>query len=150
MYQKAYAEFFCSPEMLEKLERELSDNKHVSIMSVSSGGERTPRGSDAGLMSNSPVTAVTWGVFPGQEIQQPTVVDANSFMAWKDEAFALWDQFAEVIPEDNKAARELVSDIQNNWYLVNAVDNNFLSGDLFASLADISGTQARAKTQRGA
>ena len=39
---------------------------------------------------------MTWGVFPGQEIQQPTVVDAQAFLAWKDEAFALWDQFTTV------------------------------------------------------
>ena len=39
---------------------------------------------------------MTWGVFPGQEVQQPTVVDSQAFMAWKDEAFALWDQFLTV------------------------------------------------------
>ncbi len=27
--------------------------------------------------------AVTWGVFPGKEILQPTIVEAVSFMAWK-------------------------------------------------------------------
>ena len=27
--------------------------------------------------------AVTWGVFPGKEIVQPTIVEAISFMAWK-------------------------------------------------------------------
>lgn len=27
--------------------------------------------------------AVTWGVFPGKEIIQPTIVEALSFMAWK-------------------------------------------------------------------
>ena len=36
------------------------------------------------------VNAVTWGVFPNKEIIQPTIVDVDSFMAWKDEAFALW------------------------------------------------------------
>ncbi len=34
--------------------------------------------------------AVTWGVFPGREVIQPTVVDPVSFRSWKDEAFALW------------------------------------------------------------
>lgn len=32
----------------------------------------------------------TRGVFPEREIIQPTVVDATSFLAWKEEAFALW------------------------------------------------------------
>lgn len=27
--------------------------------------------------------AVTWGVFPGKEIIQPTVVDPVSFKSWK-------------------------------------------------------------------
>ena len=35
---------------------------------------------------------VTWGVFPNHEIVQPTIVERSSFLAWKDEAFALWDQ----------------------------------------------------------
>lgn len=30
----------------------------------------------------SPI-AVTWGVFPGKEIYQPTVVDPISFESWK-------------------------------------------------------------------
>ena len=34
--------------------------------------------------------AVTWGVFPGREVLQPTVVDPISFRVWKDEAFRLW------------------------------------------------------------
>lgn len=34
--------------------------------------------------------AVTWGVFPGREVVQPTVVEFQSFLAWKDEAFAAW------------------------------------------------------------
>jgi len=29
------------------------------------------------------VNAVTWGVFPGKEVLQPTVVDYESFLAWK-------------------------------------------------------------------
>ena len=70
------------------------------------------------------VTAVTWGVFPGQEIiqvrccddtgganqhlircddlPQRTVVDSASFEAWKDEAFELWQaQWASVYEPDS-------------------------------------------------
>ena len=38
---------------------------------------------------NSPI-ALTWGVFPGREIVQPTIADYKTFLIWKDEAFALW------------------------------------------------------------
>ena len=41
--------------------------------------------------------AVTWGVFPGREVLQPTVVDPEAFMVWKDEAFSLWlEQWASI------------------------------------------------------
>ena len=33
---------------------------------------------------------MTWGVFPGREVLQPTVVDPISFRVWKDEAFRQW------------------------------------------------------------
>ncbi len=36
------------------------------------------------------VNALTWGRFHGKEVVQPTVVDTQSFLAWKDEAFILW------------------------------------------------------------
>ena len=29
------------------------------------------------------MNAVTWGVFPGKEVVQPTVVDPHSFSVWK-------------------------------------------------------------------
>lgn len=32
---------------------------------------------------NDGPNAVTWGIFPGKEIIQPTIVEAISFMAWK-------------------------------------------------------------------
>ena len=34
--------------------------------------------------------AVTWGVFPGAEIAQPTIVDPIAFKYWKDEAYDMW------------------------------------------------------------
>lgn len=68
-------------------------NVHVSL---SDGG---PAGGSVGLaglshcfvfqgqnLTNAPEmqpNAVTWGIFPGREIVQPTVVDPVSFMYWK-------------------------------------------------------------------
>ena len=37
---------------------------------------------ETNIQSETP-NAVTWGVFPGKEIIQPTIVEAVSFMAWK-------------------------------------------------------------------
>ncbi|XP_034733772.1 methylenetetrahydrofolate reductase-like [Etheostoma cragini] len=69
--------------------------------------------------------AVTWGIFPGREIVQPTVVDPDSFMYWKDEAFALWiEQWAKLY-EDESPSRMIIKYIHDNYFLVNLVDNDF-------------------------
>uniref|UniRef100_A0A7N8WXK1 Methylenetetrahydrofolate reductase (NADPH) n=1 Tax=Mastacembelus armatus TaxID=205130 RepID=A0A7N8WXK1_9TELE len=69
--------------------------------------------------------AVTWGIFPGREIVQPTVVDPVSFMYWKDEAFALWiEQWAKLY-EDESPSRMIIKYIHDNYFLVNLVDNDF-------------------------
>jgi len=37
-------------------------------------------------VADNDVNAVTWGVFKGREVIQPTVVDHQAFMIWKNEA----------------------------------------------------------------
>ncbi|RHY89364.1 hypothetical protein DYB35_007802 [Aphanomyces astaci] len=79
VFQKAYVEFFVPPHLMQRL-------VYVWLLLLINGEIGTE-------YTNSPgpsVTAVTWGVFPGKEIIQPTVVDTASFAAWKDEAFELW------------------------------------------------------------
>jgi methylenetetrahydrofolate reductase (NADPH) len=142
VYQKAYVEFFCSPAMLQKLKAHFIKKKDVEWMAISKSGD-----SQTSANRSGEVTAVTWGVFPGREIQQPTVVDEASFRAWKDEAFALWEMFQEVNAE-NEEQKRIVSKIADTWYLVNVVDNNFLSGDLFKGMVDLTSTSAA--TRRGA
>lgn len=72
--------------------------------------------------------AVTWGVFPGKEIVQPTIVEAISFMAWKDEAYELGQQWANSYDEGS-AAGELVKSFFNTSLLVNVVHNDFRQPD---------------------
>lgn len=68
---------------------------------------------------------MTWGVFPGREVLQPTVVDPVSFKVWKDEAFALWqEQWGKLYPEGSPS-RDLLTRISESYYLVNLVDNDF-------------------------
>ena len=77
VYQKAYVEFFCSPEKFHALQQRLKSKPTVTYMAVDSSGD---------VQSNVPhmeANAVTWGVFPGKEIVQPTVVDPASFKIWK-------------------------------------------------------------------
>lgn len=66
------------------------------------------------------VTAVTWGVFPGREVIQPTIVSVDSFRAWVGEAFDLW---AAPFPSNDVPA--VVRYIQSEWVLVSVVDNAY-------------------------
>jgi methylenetetrahydrofolate reductase (NADPH) len=77
------------------------------------------------------VNAVTWGVFPGREIIQPTVVDPSSFMIWKDEAFRLWlDDWADLYAKDSDSYK-IIQRIYDEYYLVNVVENDYVAGKLF-------------------
>lgn len=68
---------------------------------------------------------MTWGVFPGREVLQPTVVDPVSFKVWKDEAFALWrEQWGKLYPEGSPS-RDVLTRISETYYLVNLVDNDY-------------------------
>jgi methylenetetrahydrofolate reductase (NADPH) len=78
VYQKAYLEFFIDskyvPFLLEALLKYPSVNYHILNKS-----EDINLTNCKSLQPN----AVTWGIFPGKEVIQPTVVDPISFFAWK-------------------------------------------------------------------
>jgi len=130
VYQKAYLEFFTSKNKLDKLLEAIDSLDSISYQAVNKNGD---------LISNLPensVNAVTWGVFPGQEIMQPTIVDTRSFLIWKDEAFSLWiDDWANIYDAKSKSYK-LLNDIYNTFYLVNIVDNNFVNGDMLKHILE--------------
>ncbi|XP_006145377.1 methylenetetrahydrofolate reductase isoform X5 [Tupaia chinensis] len=87
-----------------------------------------PAGDCGENITNAPElqpNAVTWGIFPGREIIQPTVVDPVSFMFWKDEAFALWIEQWGKLYEEESPSRMIIQYIHDNYFLVNLVDNEF-------------------------
>jgi len=127
VYQKAYCEFFCKKDVLDKIVDGIGKNKYFSYMAVNKKGEKV------GNVKDESVNAVTWGVFPGREVMQPTVVDVKSFLAWKDEAFALWEEWSSIYAEGSDS-RKLIEAIPESYYLVNVVDDNFVAGDLLNDL----------------
>ena len=65
--------------------------------------------------------AVSWGVFPGKEIMQPTVVDPKLFRgAWKDEAFALWSSEWGSIYEAESVSRKTLDMVRGDAYECNS------------------------------
>jgi methylenetetrahydrofolate reductase (NADPH) len=137
VYQKAYLEFFASPELLDSLITHIERDPGTTYYVINKRGDlRTNTTSDG-------PNAVTWGVFPGKEVVQPTIVEAISFMAWKvlqfhtsatgirsltialqDEAYELGYQWAKVY-EAGSPSRKLISNLMNNALLVNIVHNDF-------------------------
>jgi methylenetetrahydrofolate reductase (NADPH) len=133
VYKKAYIEFFTSAENVQRLIK-LIDEKYpyLSYHAVNMKGDSFNNTEQQGH-----VTAVTWGVFPAKEIVQPTVVDSESFVVWKNEAFALWmSQWAAIYPEESES-KKLIKSIHDNFFLVNVIDNDFVTGNIFAVFREL-------------
>lgn len=112
VYQKAYLELLVSPEIFPEILRRIHDHPDLTYYAVTKSGT---------LHTNAPAegpNAVTWGVFPGKEIVQPTIVESISFLAWKDEAFQLGADWAKCYDADTPS-RLVIDKIAETWYLVN-------------------------------
>ena len=73
--------------------------------------------------------AVTWGVFPSAEIIQPTVVDAEAFQAWKDEAFELGSMWAKFYEKTAPESAKMINDIFDTFYLSQSFPRLFALAD---------------------
>lgn len=60
VYQKAYVEFFVSPDKLGPLLTKLEQHPSITYMAVNKEGDVKSN------MKQDTVNAVTWGVFPGE------------------------------------------------------------------------------------
>jgi len=130
-YQKAYLELFVPHTLIDKLVERVNADIKLTFYAVNKAGT---------LRSNAPPeeegpNAVTWGVFPGKEIIQPTIVEKISFLAWKDEAFKLGTDWARCYDAGSES-RHVLDSIMDNWYLVNIVDNDFRRSDAIYHLFD--------------
>ena len=112
VYQKAYLELLIAPELVTELINRIDQDEDMTFYAVNQAGD---------LRTNAPSdgpNAVTWGVFPGKEIVQPTIVETISFLAWKDEAFRLGYDWAKCHPPTSPS-RQLIQRIIDEFYLVN-------------------------------
>ncbi|GAA6007185.1 methylenetetrahydrofolate reductase (NAD(P)H) MET13 [Rhodotorula paludigena] len=118
VYQKAYLEFFCPPQHVESLLAILDKTPSITYHAVNKQGD---------FRSNTAPgpNAVTWGVFPGAEVIQPTVVDSTAFQAWKDEAYELGSQWAQLYQQTSPETQELIQGVFDQFHLVNVVYNDY-------------------------
>lgn len=112
VYQKAYLELLVPSTLIGALIARIENDPDLTYYAVNKAGN---------LLTNAPgdgPNAVTWGVFPGKEIVQPTIVETISFLAWKDEAFRLGIDWAHCHPSSSPS-RILIETLMESWYLVN-------------------------------
>jgi methylenetetrahydrofolate reductase (NADPH) len=98
VYQKPFVEFFASEAVVDKLEDAVGTVKgEVDFLAGNRAVRpnhlppRVPlrilfyhrKGELKTSVRDTERNAVTWGVFPGQEIVQPTIIEQESFLMWK-------------------------------------------------------------------
>ncbi|EGG23463.1 methylenetetrahydrofolate reductase [Cavenderia fasciculata] len=129
VYQKAYIELFASPENMHLLIEIFKKCPSITFHALNRKGDSHT--------NTKGTNAVTWGIFPGKEVVQPTVVDHSSFLVWKDEAFALWQSRWSSLYDENSTSRKVLDEMIDNYYLINVVDNNFVNGNIFQPFIDL-------------
>lgn len=125
VYQKQYLEFLLPKNKLPNLEATLANNEIMTYFATDKDGN---------LNSNHPngsrANAVTWGIFPGREVVQPTIVEKISFLAWKEEFYRIIEEWKLTL-KNNEANESvaLLDSLSNDYVLINIVDNDFISKD---------------------
>lgn len=131
VYQKAYLELLVPPKLVPIIIEHISKDPMVTYYSVNNNGDletNAPVNGDGSEGGGGGPNAVTWGIYPGHEVIQPTIVEKISFLAWKDEAFRLASEWAHCYDEEtNSKSRSLLDDLSNSWFLINIVHNDFQS-----------------------
>ncbi|WVQ63161.1 methylenetetrahydrofolate reductase [Kwoniella botswanensis] len=120
VFQKSFVEFFVKPDEVRKL-KEKVERRGGGKISFYAGNKK---GDFKTNTEEDTVNAVTWGVFPGQEIVQSTIIETESFLAWKEEAFDIWTEWSLLYPR-HSPARKLLEGIASEWWLVSLIHHDY-------------------------
>lgn len=113
VFQKGFVEFFCDESDVESIAKEIDAR----------GGGRVHwfagnfKGDSRGNVPEAGRNAVTWGIFPGQEIVQTTIIESESFLSWKEEAFSIWSKWASFYAPGTEERATLDSVKQTKWLM---------------------------------
>ncbi|GMM33702.1 methylenetetrahydrofolate reductase (NAD(P)H) [Saccharomycopsis crataegensis] len=133
IYQKQYLEFFMPRAKLDTLRANIDkinriencgtndDYKVLAFFAVDKNG-----GLQTNLKNDSVPNAVTWGIFPNTEVIQPTIVEKTSFLAWKDEAYHIAQEWQMVLKQGDDGSIDLLGKLLDDYVLINIVDNDYV------------------------
>ena len=144
VFQKPFVEFFLSSKDWEGLRRKLEGMEGDEVTYFAGNGLGEFAASD-----EASVNPVTWGSFSGKEyvsdltlclkldvteltlmvrIITPTIIEAVSFRAWREEAFGIWAEWERIYPPRSPTAR-LLRSIREDYWLVNVIHHAFMDKD---------------------
>jgi methylenetetrahydrofolate reductase (NADPH) len=102
VFQKAFVEFFAEKSDVEWIERAAAASggwihyfaanlevRFYTLLSMYRGSDYGDQGEGRTNIPEGGSNSVTWGVFPGQEITNSTIIGQESFLSWKVSIFAL-------------------------------------------------------------
>ncbi|KAH7906157.1 methylenetetrahydrofolate reductase-domain-containing protein [Hygrophoropsis aurantiaca] len=124
VFQKGFVEFFVEENTVRNIEKKIEEegNGYVHYFAANHQGE---------CRSNVPEdgrNAVTWGMFPGQEIAQTTIIERESFLTWKEEAFSIWAEWASFY-SPGSSERSLLESVGRERWLVSIVHHDYKRED---------------------
>ncbi|KAG5645575.1 hypothetical protein DXG03_005713 [Asterophora parasitica] len=134
VFQKAFVEFFCSAEDVDAIGRRVEERGKGWVHWFAGNDKGECRGN----VPENDRNAVTWGVFPGQEIAQTTIIEKESFLSWKvgynqpgsskDEAFSIWFDWASFYRPGSEE-RKLLEGVRDERWLVSIVHHDYKNTD---------------------
>ncbi|KAF5380910.1 hypothetical protein D9615_004169 [Tricholomella constricta] len=120
VFQKGFVEFFCSAEDVDVIERRVEERGKGWVHWFAGD----VKGECRGNVPENDRNAVTWGVFPGQEIAQTTIIEKESFLSWKEEAFSIWSDWASFYRPGSEE-RKLLEGVRDERWLVSIVHHDY-------------------------
>ena len=119
--QKGYLEFLMPKSRLASLLACIQSHPGVSYQVVSSDMMVDL----TNLEDRDQALALSWAVFPGQELVIPAIAQPRLFPVWSQEVFRLLEAgWGGLYPEDS-GARAVIRDVAANYLHVWLVDNDF-------------------------
>ncbi|KAF9446327.1 MTHFR-domain-containing protein [Macrolepiota fuliginosa MF-IS2] len=120
VFQKGFVEFFCEEKDVDMLQKRIEEHGTGWVHFVAGNY----RGDHRSNVPDDGRNAVTWGVFPGQEIIQTTIIERESFLSWKEEAFTIWSEWASCYRPGSEE-HKLLESIRDRRWLINIIHHDY-------------------------
>lgn len=125
VYQKAFVEMFIHKRQWESILKPKLDHygrRKVSYYVGDSDGDFETN------LDEASSNVVTWGVFPNSQVIQTTIIEEESFKAWRDEAFSIWSEWAKIFPK-NTPTNNFLKQIHSDYCIISIVHHDFIEID---------------------